>query len=177
MGGSASAQNAPEADALEQFEVLLREAQNEHLGSVSVYKKKGAEEYRWTKEQRFDSDELQAFLQQYIGDKLFRQPFFTTLQVAAGGGQGGSGGAGLCSGCGSQPRFLVVVEGLERTLLSEVLQRAGEKEGADFFEEPEIWFILESLIQMERFVAKYPRRVHGNLRLASVLINEDGRRP
>lgn len=176
MGGTASAQNPPEADALEQFEALLKDAQNEHLGTASVYKKKTAEEFRWVKEQRFDSDELQAFLQQYIADKLYRQPFFTTLQVQAAPGQAGSAGGGLCSGCGSQAPFVVVVEALERTLLGEILQRAGEKQGADFFEEPEIWFILESLIQMERFVAKYPRRVHGNLRLASVLINEEGRR-
>lgn len=70
----------------------------------------------------------------------------------------------------------MVTEAFERTLLGEILQRAAEKQGADFFEEPEIWFILESFIQMEKFVSKYPRRVHGNLRLASVLINEEGRR-
>ena len=127
------------------------------------------------KELRFDSDELQAFLQQYIADRVYRQPFFTTLQVQAA--PAGAGATGLCSGCGSLARYSAVSEAFERSLLGEILQRAAEKQGADFFEEPEIWFILESILQMERFVAKYPRRVHGNLRLASILINEEGTRP
>lgn len=172
MGNGATSE--PKKDPLEGYQLYSRENNNEKMGQMMIYKKQGSEDTLWVKNDAFDSDEMEAYLSAYIQKDQFLQDFYSTVQVKPVRANNEST-FGMCTSCNSLSNFSVICKPAFRDLANEILSRANDVNGAEFFNEPEVWYILERIIDVEMFLSKFPRRVHGNLRLTGILLDSTGR--
>ncbi len=89
------------------------------MGIVAIYKRTGqaadSSDLKWVKETQIDSDEMEAYVRDYIESREFKQPFFITEEAA--GSTSRRSGSGLCSDCGHIGRLTIVNTGSLRNLL------------------------------------------------------------
>lgn len=71
---------------------------------------------------------------------------------------------------GNIDRLVVSMEYNEDSLLTEITER---KKNQFYYEEAEIWYMLERLIIMEKYLVGTFNRVHGNLKPDAIFITDD----
>jgi len=176
MGTAASTNGGVErrpGSPLEGFELSARHNSNEKFGAICIYRNSQNDSVVWVKNVGFEEDELQNYVGKYIKDKAFLLPNYCTEFVEAIGEPENST-FGMCKACGSISNFLVGFRPPFRDLSIEITTRVSERSGADFFEESEIWYVLEQIVKLEMQIAVSNRRVHGNLSISSILLDQDG---
>lgn len=171
MGNSAQSSNDT-MDSLSEFKLTYRENGHDQFGHVAVYHHPTTGEMKLMKEVSFDADIVDVFLSSYIKARSFKRSFFTTAKVIDGSSKQES--RRLCSACGAVQTYSVVCDKIDRHLLGEILYRSTSKPGGDFFHESELWYILSAILEVEEFIESSPKKLHGNLRLNSVLLSNDG---
>lgn len=171
MGNSAQVNNDTLA-SLSEFKLTYRENGHDQFGHVAVYRHPITTEVKLVKEVSFDSDIVDVFLDNYIKCKSFKRSCFTTSKVIDGTTKNDS--KRLCSGCGAMQTYSVVCDKIDRHMLGEILFRSVSKPGGDYFQESELWYILSAILDVEELVESSPKKFHGNLRLNSILLSNEG---
>lgn len=168
MGNNESSQARSEIDIFQQYSLLGVE-ENPKFGDVSVYKDKSSGEIVWIKDIILDDKKTETALDSYIVSEAWKNSSFITSQVYKISPKESF----LCSAqCSGVRRLAVIMHHYERDLQGEIIQRASEFE-KDFFPEPEIWYIIESIMGLEALVLKQ-NRFHGDIRTSTIFITDDG---
>lgn len=168
MGNSESVETKTAQEIFQNYQLMGVE-ENPKFGDVSLYKDKTSGEVVWVKEIPLDEKESEAALDVYLASNAWKDPTFITKQVYKIAPKDGF----FCSSnCTVSRRIVVIMSYFDRDLESEIVQRASEFE-KDYFPEPEIWYIIESIMGAEAVVLRQ-NRFHGDLRSANIFISDDG---
>lgn len=168
MGNSESIETKTAQEVFQNYQLMGVE-ENPKFGDVSLYKDKTTGEVVWVKEIPLEEKESETTIDGYLSSNLWKDSIFITKQVYKIVPKEGF----FCSNnCNTSRRIVVIMHYLERDLESEITQRASEFE-KDYFPEPEIWYIVESIMGAEAAVLRQ-NRFHGDLRTSSIFISEDG---
>lgn len=161
--------------SLEGYELSARHNSNEKFGAICIYRNAQTDSVVWVKNVAFEEDELQNYVGKYIREKSYLMPNYCTEFVEALG-EAETSSFGMCKACGSISNFVVGFRPPFRDLSVEITTRVSERSGADFFEESEIWYVLEQIVKLEMQISASNRKVHGNLSIGSILLDQDGKR-
>lgn len=168
MGNAESGAATTEKDLNDQYALLTAE-QNYRFGDVSVFKDKSSGEVVWIKEIPLEDKASEVNLENYISSGAWKDPIFITSNVYRIFPKDSF----FCSAnCGGLRRITTVMRHFERDLESEIVQRSSEFE-KDFFPEPEIWYIIESIMSVEAKTLKH-NRFHGDLKTSTIFITDEG---
>lgn len=148
---------------------LLGVEDNPRFGDISLYRDKNKGDVMWVKEIKIEDRDAETHFETYYASDIWKDRIFLTKQVFKVGGSDGM----LCSSNnGGSSKLVVFMEFHDIDLESEISQRASEQV-KDFFKEPEIWYIVESIMNLEAVVLKQ-HRFQGDLRTCNIFISEDG---
>lgn len=168
MGNSSGVATKTSQEIFSDFQLMGVE-ENPRFGDVSMYKNKSTGEIIWAKEIIIDDKNSEGSLEEYLASDAWRDKLFITKDVFRVGPKDSF----FCtSNCSSSSKLVVIMEYFDRDLESEVLQRAAEQPN-DYFPEPEIWYIIESVMSIESVVLKQ-NRFHGDLKTSNIFITDDG---
>lgn len=168
MGNSSGVQTKTTQEIFRDYQLMGVE-DNPRFGDVSMYKNKSTGEVIWAKEIMLEDRNAEGSLEEYLASNQWQDKLFITKEVFKVGPKD----ALFCtSNCSSSSKLVVIMEYVDRDLESEVIQRSMEHE-KDYFPEPEIWYIIESIMNIEAVVLRQ-NRFHGDLKTANIFITDDG---
>lgn len=168
MGNSGGIETKTMQEVFQGYQLMGVE-ENQRFGDISLYKDKSTGEVVWVKEIPIDEKSTEEILDKYILSQAWKDQVFITKDVYKVAPQEGF----LCSAnCHIAPKYIVIMEYFERDLEYEIHQRAAELD-KNYFPEPEIWYIIESIMSVESVVLRQ-NRFHGDLRTSSIFISEEG---
>lgn len=192
MGANNSQENKP--SITESYQLLSTE-DDPRFGEIQIYRDTQNSEIYWIKEINMEDEKSLKFYEGYIQNLMEHrrktgkntefiggeaEDFFITKNVEIFGGNSG----GLCGACNMGKGLRVIMEFYERDLEGEVMRRAEDlvriylfflltNFGQDYFPEAEIWYILEAIMTVEKYMLQ-KMRVHGDIRTSAIFISEEG---
>lgn len=172
--GNGNSQSTDDPASLRDYKLTYRENGHDQFGHVSVYKHLHTAECKLIKDVAFDADEIETFIDNYVSSGKFKQEFFTTASVIRSFDKK-STQTKMCADCGAFQSYSIVCDKFDKTLQSEILYRAHGQTEIDLFQESEIWYILQCILEVEDFIGTTPRRLHGNLKLNCILLTNEGK--
>lgn len=168
MGNSGGIETKSAQEVYQGYQLMGVE-ENPRFGDISLYKDKTSGQVLWVKEVAIDEKTTEETIDKYILSLAWKEPVFITKGIYKVAPQEGF----LCSAnCHVAPKFVVMMEYIERDLENEIYLRASELE-KDYFPEPEIWYIIESIMSVESVILRQ-NRFHGDLRTSSIFLSEEG---
>lgn len=168
MGNSDSIETKTIHEVYQNYQLMGVE-ENPKFGDISLYKDKTSGEVVWVKEIMLEERDTESMLDSYLNSKTWKDPVFITKQVYKIAPKEGF----FCStNCNVSRKIVVIMQYFEKDLEWEVIQRASEQQ-KDFFPEPELWYIIESIMGLEAVVLRQDR-FHGDLRSCNIFISDDG---
>lgn len=168
MGNSGSIETKTAQEVFAGYQLMGVE-ENPRFGDISLYKDKSTGDIVWVKEVPIDEKSTEETLDKYVQSQAWKDPVFITKDVYKVVPQEGF----FCSAnCNGTSRYVIFMDYFERDLEYEIFQRASEIE-KDYFPEPEIWYIVESMMCVESVVLRQ-NRFHGDLRTSNIFISEEG---
>lgn len=172
MGGTQAVEIVSQAEALSDFQLLGVE-ENDRLGDVSLYRHKQTGDINWVKDLPIEGRDQEVLLDEYVRSEGWKQNFFITSALKKIGKEAGS--SLLCSAsCAANLRYGVFMDYMEKDLQTEIEQRVIEADGPEYFPEAEIWYMVETFINLEMFVLLKQNRFHHDLRTCTVFVADNG---
>ena len=139
------------------------------FGTVTLRKNNTTGETVWIKEVELESEEEYRFYKEYTEKGRYKDRLFITNEVLFVRLEETGG---CMTHFASANKMYVVMDHLERDMELEIIQRASEHE-KDFFPEAEIWYMIESLTNVEEYCGRFDR-IHGDVRTRNMYIDDSG---
>ena len=166
MGNSSGLETKTAQDVFQGYQLMGVE-DNDRFGDVSLYKDMSNGDIVWVKDVPIEDKKMEEELDRYIIEQAWKDPVFITRNIFKVAPQEGF----FCSAnCHITPRYVIFMDYHERDLEYEIEQRAIVKE---YFPEPEIWYIIESIMSVQSVVLRQ-NRFHGDLKTSNIFISQDG---
>lgn len=138
------------------------------IGQVKVYQEKGTNNQIFVKEIDLQEDgNTMMYYTNLLKDKRYKSNVFITIDCVFLNKDDNMFCSVVCDG-GKYNRLIVSMEFTEDSLLSEINERARTRL---FYEEDEIWVLLERIIIMEKHYVSNLNRVHGNQKPENIFLN------
>ena len=149
----------------------FKNTQNEPaLGFVKIYQEKGANTQIFVKEIDLNEDEnTLTYYKNLLKDNQYKSNLFITKDCVFQNKDDNLLCQVVCDS-GNYNRLCVSMEFTEDNLLSEINERSKLQ---SFYEEKEIWIMVEKIIEMEKYYVSNLGRVHGNLKPENIFLNDD----